>query len=193
MERKTFQIKIVLRGSEPKIWRRILVPADLLLPDFHKIIQTTMGWTNSHLHQFVKNRTYYLPESEYDDFWSNKEDVDYSKVKISDLLKRKNSKITYEYDFGDNWVHDIILEKITSTDESETLPVCIAGENSCPPEDCGGIWSYERMLEVLKNPENEEYEDYIDWVGEDFDPEYFNIDEVNKLLKTKDFGCPEFF
>ncbi len=190
MAKKAYQIRITLKGSKPRIWRKVLVPADLLLSDFHKVIQTTMGWSNDHLHQFTKNRTHYRPKVEKDNFWGISNDVDYSKIKISDLLKKEKDKMTYEYDFGDGWQHDIVLEKI---EEKDVVPVCLGGKNNCPPEDCGGIWGYYDMLEVLKDPEHEEYEDYVEWLGEEFDPAYFDKDAVNEMLKTDNYGCFEFF
>ena len=193
MTKKTYQIQIALKGSRPKIWRRILVPSDLLLSDFHKVIQTTMGWTNSHLHQFIKNRTFYARRMPDDYTWEEMNNVDYKKLKISDLLKKEKEKIVYEYDFGDSWEHEIILEKILPIDEEKKYPVCLTGKNNCPPEDCGGIWGYSDLLEILKQPDHEEYEEYSEWVGEDFDPKYFDKDKINKMLRTKDFGCFEFF
>ena len=186
MTKKTYQIQIALKGSKPKIWRRILVPSDILLPDLHEVIQTTMGWTNSHLHQFVKNRTFYKPRLEDDDFWEEPNNDDYYEMKISDLLKKEKDKIIYEYDFGDGWRHDIILEKIDTTGESKILPVCLTGKNNCPPEDCGGIWGYANMLEILKHPDHEEYEEYIEWLGGEFDPKYFDKDEINEMLRKQD-------
>jgi len=193
MTKETYQIQIAIRGIKPKIWRRVLVPSDLLLSDFHKIIQTAMGWTNSHLHQFIKNRTFYTRKMADDDFWGEMNNIDYSKIKISDLLKKEKDRIVYEYDFGDSWEHDIILEKIEKNEKNISIPTCLTGKNNCPPEDCGGIWGYSGMLEILKHPEHEEYEEYIEWLGEKFDPKYFNKAEINAMLKTPDFGCFGFF
>ncbi|MFV0392451.1 MAG: plasmid pRiA4b ORF-3 family protein [Paludibacteraceae bacterium] len=188
-----FQIQIALKGVKPKIWRRILIPSDLLLSDFHKIIQTTMGWTNSHLHQFSKNGTFYSVEYADDDMWGDMDSIDYmkKKIRISDLLKTENDKMNYEYDFGDGWEHDIILEKVLPSDPKLKYPICLTGKMNCPPEDCGGIWGYLDMLETLKHPEDEEYEAVIEWLGEDFDPKHFDKDEVNNLLKRKNYGCFE--
>lgn len=189
--KKIYQIQIALKGFKPKIWRRVLVTSDLLLSDFHKIIQTSMGWTNFHLHQFIKNGTFYTVRMTDDDTWGEMNNVDYKKIKISDLLKIEKEKITYEYDFGDGWEHDIILEKILPIDEKIKYPICVTGKMNCPPEDCGGIWGYSDMLEILKQPDHEEYESFIEWLGEEFDPEYFDKDEVNELLNEKDYGCIE--
>jgi hypothetical protein len=190
---KIYQIQVALAGFKPKIWRRLLVPSVLLLSDFHKIIQTSMGWTNSHLHQFIKDQTFYAKRYPDDDTWEELNNVDYAKIKISNLLKKEKDKIVYEYDFGDSWEHDIILEKVLSYDQNIKYPVCVAGKMNCPPEDCGGVWGYSDMLEILKNPNHEEYDSFTEWLGEEFDPEYFDKGAINKMLLTEDYGCIELF
>lgn len=187
-----YQVQVVLRDSEPKIWRRLLVQPDLLLPDFHKVIQTAMGWVNGHLHQFMKDNTFYNEPAPEDEMW-NERDVDYNDIKISDLLSDEGDQMLYEYDFGDGWEHDIILEKILPADAHTTYPVCIDGKRNCPPEDCGGMGGYAYILEIIKQPEHEEYENYMEWLGDEFDPEYFNINEVNELLRRPDYGTIEVF
>ncbi len=191
MADQIFQIQIALKGTKPKIWRRILIQSDKSLLDFHKIIQTTMGWTNSHLHHFIKDQTFYTIRYPNDDLWGFSNNVDYKKkkIKISDLLRLVKDKIAYEYDFGDGWLHVITLEKILPYDSTQKYPICIAGKRNCPPEDCGGIWGYAGMLQVLENPAHEEYSDLTDWLGEDFDPEYFDKTEINALLTEKNYGC----
>ena len=186
MNKKIYQVQITLKGSKPRIWRRLLVLPDTLLSDFHMIIQAAMGWTNSHLHQFVKDQNYYTVKMQDDIYWNDYDNIDYKGIKISDLLKKETESMIYEYDFGDGWEHKIVLEKILPFDEEIKYPVCTAGKMNCPPEDCGGIWGYYNMLEVLQNPEDEEYEDYREWLGDDFDPEYFDKDQVNRLLQVRD-------
>jgi len=181
--KKIYQIQIALLRFRPKIWRRILVPSDTLLSNFHDIIQITMGWEDCHLHQFIKNQMFYTLKMQDDFFWDEMGNhVDYKKMKISDLLKKEKDKMIYEYDFGDGWEHNIVLEKILPVDENMKYPVCLAGKMNCPPEDCGGVWGYASMLEILEQPDHEEYDHYVEWLGEDFDPEYFNKDEINKIL-----------
>lgn len=182
MANKIYRIKIALRDFKPKIWRRILIPSDIYLSEFHLIIQIAMGWSNCHLHQFIKNNKYYRERMMYDDFWDEMENIDYENIKVSDLLKKEKEKVVYEYDFGDSWEHDIILEKILEVDNNLEYPVCLKGKMNCPPEDCGGVWGYSDMLEVLKDTDHEEYESYLEWLGEDFDPEYFDENEVNELF-----------
>lgn len=191
MKNSIYQIQIELKGFRPRIWRRILIAADSALVDFNKIIQTTMGWTNTHLHQFIKNDTNYTLKMDFDDFWDDLNNVDYrtENLQVADLLQVENEKIIYEYDFGDGWEHVVTLEKILPKDDSIKTPICVAGRMNCPPEDCGGVWGYANILKILNQPDHEEYEDYLEWLGEDFNPKYFNKDEVNELLKMKDYGC----
>ncbi len=193
MANQIYQIQIALKECKPKIWRRLLIPSNLLLSDLHKIIQTAMGWTNTHLHQFIKNRTYYTVKMKGDDMCDEMGALDYKKIKISDLLTKEKEKITYEYDFGDGWQHEVILEKILPVDDKIKYPICLTGKMNCPPEDCGGVWGYENMLNILKQPKHEEYEELVEWIGDDFDPEYFDKEEVNELLREKDYGCESFF
>ncbi len=194
MTNKIFQVQIALKNSNPKIWRRVLIPSDLLLSDFHKVIQTTMGWSNSHLHQFIKDQVYYTVRFPDDDSWDDGENVDYTekKLRVSDLLTAENETITYEYDFGDSWGHEIILEKILPVGEKTQYPTCLTGKRSCPPEDCGGVWGYADMLKILKHPDHDEYEGIVEWLGDEFDPAYFDKEEVNDLLRGKNYGCVEF-
>ena len=178
MKANIYQLKISLRDSRPEIWRKILVNSDVLLVDFHRIIQTTMGWTNSHLHLFEDNNNTYSPRE-----FEVEGTKDSRVVKLFKLLKKEGDKILYEYDFGDGWEHNIVLEKIIS------IPICIDGENNCPPEDCGGLGGYEELQKIIQDPEHFEYDEMMQWLGGKFDPGSFNIDETNKMLRKKDFGC----
>jgi hypothetical protein len=164
----------------------------LKLGDFHKIIQTVMGWTNSHPHQLMKRQIHYVPDDEdISDLFPC--DINYrkKKTKIPDILLFEKDKAVYDYDFGDGWEHDLILEKILPFEKQMVHPVCIKGEYQCPPEDCGGVWAYHSLLEVLKNPKHEDYNEMIEWIGDDFDPNYFDLEEINQMLKMKDYGCGE--
>lgn len=186
-----YQIHLSLLGIKPKIWRRVLIQSDILLSDFHKVIQTSMGWTNSHLHQFIKNEVLYSERIPDDILWEEMGSVDYKNMRVSDLLGKEEERILYEYDFGDGWTHDLILEKILPGENALEFPLCLAGEMNCPPEDCGGTGGYSDMLKILKNPDHEEYESYINWLGGKFDSAYFNLKKVNKKLRSKDYGCIE--
>lgn len=183
-----YQLKISLQGIKPLIWRRIIVNEDFLLPDLHDVIQTVMPWTDSHLHQFKKgNQCYGIPS---EDDWGVVND--YSDMTISDLLHKENDKLVYEYDFGDGWEHDIVLEKILSEGSKNTPCVqYVTGKNACPPEDCGGCWGYMRILKVLQNPQDEEYESMRDWMGleegDEWDPSDIGFDKEDVNDELRDF------
>lgn len=178
--RSIYQVKVTLAGSKPPIWRTILIPSTITLEDFHTVLQIGMGWTDSHLHQFVSGRDIYgTPDSDFDlDF----EIKDERKYKISHCLKKEKDKLIYEYDFGDGWEHKIVLDRILPFDKSVPLPRCMKGKRNCPPEDCGGIWGYQDLLEILQDPTHPEHEEMIEWLGEEFDPDYFDIKEINALF-----------
>ena len=182
-----YQIKISIIAIKPTIWRRLLVDEKTQLEDLHRIIQTSMGWTNSHLHAFIKNRKSYRKHYINDDLWDEiKGNVDYRGVKLSDLLFKENQKVNYEYDFGDSWMHQILLErKLTSYIKH---PICIDGKRKCPPENCGGISGYDRMIKVLQNPNDQEYYGYINWLGGKYNPEQFDLNRINLLLLLKNYG-----
>jgi hypothetical protein len=188
MEKWIYQLRITLIDSKPKIWRRILVEEDILLSNLHKVIQTTMGWTNSHLHQFIENDKFYTERLDGDDLWNEMNNVDYRGIKLNELLRFVKNTILYEYDFGDSWSHEILLEKFLKVDKTIKYPACLAGSMNCPPEDVGGIGGYLMMLKVLRNPNNEEYESYIRWLGEKFDYKEFDLNRVNKKLAKRNFG-----
>ncbi|MCU0848733.1 MAG: plasmid pRiA4b ORF-3 family protein [Spirochaetes bacterium] len=182
-----FQLKITLDHIKPIIWRRFLVDSDIKLTDLHKVIQTIMGWTNSHLHQFVINKkSYSLPDDD-----SSIEIIDYRKIKLNSLCNVPKARFMYQYDFGDGWEHTIVLEKILPSEKGNQYPICIDGKRNCPPEDCGGPYGYTELLTIINNPKNDQYQDMIDWLGNDFDPEEFNIEEINEFLQETDYGCIE--
>lgn len=177
--RKTYQLKISLRGAKPPIWRRMLIASSVPLPRFHEALQILMGWTDYHLHQFVVGGQYYgTPDPDF----GFDEVLDERRYRLSQILDLEKDSIIYEYDFGDGWEHKITLEKILPFDPKAQLPLCVKGKGACPPEDVGGIWGYANFLEALANPAHEEHEDLKEWVGGEFDPDAFDVDEVNAML-----------
>jgi hypothetical protein len=177
-----YQLKVTLTRSRPPIWRRILIASDADLGLFHYILQDVMGWTDSHLHQFIAGGVMY--STPYDEFADEigMEIRDESKYKLSQVLKKEKASLTYEYDFGDSWEHKIVLEKILPHDDSIQTPSCIKGKRACPPEDCGGVWGYENLITIIQDPKHPEYEEMREWLAEDFDPEHFDLDEINEAL-----------
>jgi hypothetical protein len=174
--KQSYQMKISLIDSKPLIWRRILVPTDYHLGNLDMIIQMVMGWVNRHLHDFEINGQQYGNPDYEDEF--PKENKDERKFKLAKVV-RAGDKFTYTYDFGDGWRHEIIIEEVR---DDKSGPVCLGGENACPPEDCGGIRGYYEMLETVKNPDHHDYEEKKTWLGQ-FDPKKFDLDVVNAALK----------
>lgn len=180
---RVYQFKITLRGIKPPIWRRIQVPETYTFWDLHVAIQDAMGWLDYHLHLFeiVNPSTDMIEEIGIpdEDFELDREVLPGWKRKIADYFPMDNTKANYTYDFGDNWEHMIKLEKILPRDKNAKYPMCIAGKRASPPEDCGGIWGYGDFLEIIMNPEHEEYEEMLEWAGGEFDPEHFDAKEVH--------------
>ncbi|MBK1632233.1 hypothetical protein CKO31_16100 [Thiohalocapsa halophila] len=179
---RIYQLKITLRGAKPPIWRRVLVPSDLALDVLHEVIQIAMGWTDSHLHHFLANgRVYGIPDDKFGFEFDLKDEAE---VKLMDLLRKEKDSMRYDYDFGDGWEHQILVEKVLPFDETQTLPLCIKGKRACPPEDCGGIWGYAQLLRTLADPSDPEHQDMLEWVGGQIDPEAFDLDDTNEALSA---------
>ncbi|NQE05353.1 hypothetical protein C5S32_05740 [ANME-1 cluster archaeon GoMg1] len=179
---QVYQFEITLEDSKPPIWRRIQVPETYTFWDLHVAIQDVMGWSDYHLHLFEVRDTSTgmkieigIPEKEFGEYGKT---LAGWKQKIADYFSMENRTADYVYDFGDSWEHKIQLEKILPREKGVQYPICIKGKRACPPEDCGGIWGYEELLEIIRNPEHEEHEEMLEWVGGEFDPEHFDVEEV---------------
>jgi len=179
---KIYQLKIQLElnNIKPPIWRRVQVKEDITFEELHEVVQVTMGWSNYHLWNFMfGNVEIGIPfEGDFDFV-----DEDARELVINQLLNQEKDKVKYTYDFGDSWQHKITLEKILEEDKSATYPVCIAGKRCCPPEDCGGVWGYEDFLKAIKDKKHSENKEMLEWVGGDFDPEKFDIEDVNDYFQ----------
>jgi len=181
--KQVYQFKITLKDIRPPVWRRIQVPKNYTFWDLHIAIQDAMGWLDSHLHAFfVQN-----PKTDFseqigipdDDIgWSDQSVLPGWERKISEYFSLKNFEALYVYDFGDDWAHNVKLEKILPREKGVDYPLCIKGKRACPPEDCGGFPGYLDLLEILSDPKHEEYEETVDWLGEGFDPEHFKPAEI---------------
>ena len=170
---------ITLEDIRPPIWRRVLVSGDISLTRLHDVIQRAMGWENYHLHAFQAGEaTYGVPDPDFDELGIRNE----KGVRLSRIAPQVKSWFRYEYDFGDDWLHRIAVEKILPAEESPKHPVCVAGKQACPPEDCGGPGGYADLLEAITDPHHEEHAAMLDWVGGAFDPEAFDLEVVNTEL-----------
>jgi hypothetical protein len=181
VDTRVYRLKVTLRGSRPPIWRRLEVYADVTLFRLHQILQVVMGWTDSHLHQFRRGSTYYgQPDPEFGMRRENER-----KVRLNDVLRKAKDRMIYEYDFGDGWEHDIVLEAIASTGNASPQACVLAGKGACPPEDVGGIGGYYGFLDAIRNPRHPEHREMLDWCGGHFDPETFEIDEINDYFRKR--------
>ena len=175
-----YQFRIELQDIKPPVWRKIIVPGSYTFWDLHVAIQDAMGWTDSHLHEFViknpktgRKINIGIPDedclSKVYQGW---------KKKIAGFFSPQNPKADYTYDFGDNWEHVITLEEILPRERDVRYPRCVDGERACPPEDCGGSNGYEDFLAIIMDPAHEEYESMLEWAGGEFHPEHFDFSEV---------------
>ncbi|MCK4811505.1 MAG: HEAT repeat domain-containing protein [Methanosarcinales archaeon] len=178
---QVYQFKITLKRIRPPIWRRIQVPETYTFHDLHVAIQDVMGWEGYHLHEFEMADPVTGLEMRIgvpsEDFGFS-EVLQEQKEPISGYFSMENQSAEYTYDFGDDWGHRILLEKILPRDGDTKYPVCIKGKRACPPEDCGGVWGYEELLEALHDPDSAEDEELLEWLGEGFDPEYFDAKAI---------------
>jgi hypothetical protein len=174
---KILQIKMILREIKPPIWRRVLVSDQITLWDLHEVIHAVFGWAGYHLHEFkIGNVIYGDPEdSELMDFIKEDESL----YRLSDFNFNKGSQLTYLYDFGDNWKHTILVEKVLPYDKKARLPQFLEGKRAAPPEDVGGEFGYSQFLEVIKNPKDTDHESSLIWVGGSFDPEAIDVKKIN--------------
>lgn len=177
------ELEITLLDVEPRIWRRFVVRSDMTLAKLHSVVQVVMGWTDSHMHQFITpDETRYSLPSPFDDPDWNEQISDARKARVADVLPAKGAQIVYEYDFGDGWAHVIEVADIRASESPEKVPRCMAGERNCPPEDCGGPYGYPELLAALANPKHPEHENLVEWTGGEFDAEMFALDEINGIL-----------
>ena len=176
------QLKVTLLHTNPPIWRRLLVPADLTLAQLHDVLQVAMGWEECHMHEFNAGGRHFGQPNPETRFMGMPPVENERRVRLSSVLHRTGAKAIYTYDFGDSWEHSIVLEKRLPAAPTMDYPICTDGQLACPPEDCGGIGGFYDLLDALKDPTHEQHEELQDWVGGDYDPEAFSIEAVNRTL-----------
>jgi hypothetical protein len=188
----TYQFKIQLKDiSNPRVWRRVLVPSNFTFEEFHRVIQFSFGWEFSHLFFFsptgYRSKPMIEMNTEEDEFYEvlDEDSLDAETTLLSEIFISEKQKFTYLYDFGDDWKHQITLEKILVDDEIEK-PVMLKGEGACPPEDCGGPWRYMDLKETLADKKHPEYKEMRAWLGlrpgENWNADAFNLEEYQQIL-----------
>lgn len=176
--RAILQLKVTLLGVNPHIWRRLLMPCVFTMAQLHTVLQNAVGWEDCHLHEFqVGGLTIGAPDPD-----APRTLINEKKVRLLDVLGKDGAKGVYTYDFGDGWEHSIVVEKVLASEPGVAYPVCVAGKRCGPPEDSGGPFGYQNLLEALGDPKHEEHKTMPEWIGGDFDPEAFSVEDVNRRL-----------
>jgi hypothetical protein len=173
-------IKVTLAGSQPPVWRRLEVPSAITLDTLHRVIQAVFGWQDYHVWVFE------TPSGRYGVADRELRIKSAAAKRLDQIAPRPEDRFGYTYDFGDEWEHDILVEAVTDPEPGTTYPRCLAGGRACPPEDCGGIWGYDDLLEILGDPAHEEHQDRLEWLGLDsadqFDPAAFDPAQADTAL-----------
>ena len=177
---KIYELHVELEHIEPLIWRRILVPANITLPKLHDLLQLVMGWTDSHLHSFeIGDRAFSMEGADLEELQMLNE----KKYTLDAVLGASIREFVYEYDFGDSWRHRITVTPVSKPKTDWFYPLCVAGARAVPPEDVGGATGYEEFLSVIKSPRHKDHASMLVWIGGAFDPEGFDLNEINRTLR----------
>ena len=170
-------LRIQLRHLEPPIWRTFTVASDTKLPKLNRILQAVMGWEGYHLHMFDVAGIV---------FGEKDEDADYviteRNVTVQQILPRPGSALRWDYDFGDGWEHDVVVQSIEEPGPETAYPICTGGERACPPEDCGGVLGFADLLEAIADPTDPEHDELVSWTPDGYDPAVFDLLAANRRL-----------
>jgi hypothetical protein len=172
------ELKLTLVGVKPPVWRRLVVTNQISLKRLHELLQVVAGWDDKHLHEFVIDKRRYGQPAPHEVVPVENEAL----FRLHSLPFKVGTTFSYVYDFGDHWEIEVKVERIRPLDPKEANPRVLGGTRAFPPEDSGGPGDYEDLREALTDPGHPEHEEYRDWVGEDFDPEHFDLEETNERL-----------
>jgi hypothetical protein len=180
------RLKVTLRHVKPPVWRRIEVRSTTKLSDFAAMLEGVVGWHGGHLHLFETRdrREFGVPDPDFDpDFDLGPPMEDEARHRVVDVLPTAGAKLRFDYDFGDGWEHDVVAEAIVPATSGIEYPRCIGGKRACPPEDCGGPSGYANLLEALADPGHERHADVTEWLGDEFDPDDFDAEEMTEAMR----------
>ena len=184
---KSYIIKVTIKNTHPPDWRRLQIPAGITYHELNAIIQLAFNWSGYHLYSFeIGNLLIEIPDDIFDDF--DYKVINSKRTKV-DKYFDKIEKLEYTYDFGDNWIHDIQIENVVESEEKLKNPVCLKAKMASLPEDCGGPWGYEDLLDVINNPKDERYQDMKDWLEQGYsvwydDRTYVDLNRINRELEA---------
>ncbi|MEE4239927.1 MAG: UPF0149 family protein [Desulfopila sp.] len=177
-----YQLEITLSSTEPLVWRRIVIPSSFSLAELHQVIQRSMGWQQYHMHQFTTGKKVYGPQTADD--YLGQPVLDESRFYLNELEKELLQGMVYTYDFGDNWTHVILLEKVITEDSGPLIPVVLDGARACPPEDIGGVPMYQELLRYIAGTVDDATWTVFTEMGlQDFNPDLFDAQAVNSHFK----------
>ena len=174
-----YQLKVTLLGTKPPVWRRLLVRPSTTLLSLHQAIQAAFGWAGYHLHEFEIDGVRYGTDD--GEGWGPPP-KDERRVRIGDVAA-EGTKVDYVYDFGDDWRHLAVVEKLVAAERGASYPRCTGGRRACPPEDCGGVWGYQDFIEAISSPDHDQHEEMLEWVGGSFDPAAFDPSDFSRNLQ----------
>jgi len=186
---RMFQVRVDVNRMSPPIWRRLVLASDMRLDDVHSVLQIAFGWTDSHLHSFTAGGGAYDPHAQRfltpSDIAEGELGVAEADVRLDQVLGDVGDRLTYTYDFGDDWEHVVKLEAVSPLTDDGTRATCTGGRRAGPPEDVGGVWGYMELLAAMDGVGSDDpfLAEQLEWIGEDFDPARFDRDEVNEALR----------
>lgn len=176
------RLKVTLRLVKPPVWRCIEVASNIKLSELSAVLEATMGWLGGHLHAFEAAGVFYeIPDGESFDFPPPRDE---RKARLGEVLPAMKSKMRWDYDFGDGWEHDVVVEAIEPMKTDAAYPVCVAGRRACLPDDCGGPWGYGNLLAAISDPTHEQHEELTEWLPPGFDADKFDIAEATKMMRS---------
>ena len=184
---KSYIIKVTIKNTHPPVWRRLQIPAGITFHELNAIIQLAFNWSGYHLYSFeIGNLLIEIPDDIFDDF--DYKVINSKRIKV-DKYFDEIEKLEYTYDFGDNWIHNIQIENVVESEEKFKNPVCLKAKMASLPEDCGGPWGYEDLLDVINNPKDERYKDMKDWLEQGYsvwydDRTYVDLNRINRELEA---------
>ncbi len=172
-------LKVTLKGTKPPVWRRLLAPGSMTLGELSEAILAAMGWIGGHLHAFDVDGRQYGDPAMLDDVANE------NSLTLNGVVKSGVKRFGFTYDFGDDWEHSVTVEKTLAPAPGQNYPACVDGKRNCPPEDCGGIWGYAELLEILGDRAHPEREERLEWIGDNFDPEKFEVSIADHRLAAR--------
>ncbi len=176
------RLKVTLRQVKPPVWRRIEVASNIKLSELSGVLEAAMGWLGGHLHAFdAEGVRYEIRDGESFGFPPPRDE---RKALLDEVLPVVKTKMRWDYDFGDGWEHDVIVEAIEPMRSDAVYPVCLVGKRACPPDDCGGPWGYSNLLAAISDPTHEEHEELIEWLPPGFDADEFDIAEATEMMRS---------